>query len=172
MKNLWAPWRMDYIREEGGKGCIFCRNAKVKKDKETLILYRGRSAFVIMNKFPYNSGHVMVVPKRHCVDLSELGSGEALELFRLLRASTEVLKNTLRPCGFNIGINLGKAGGAGMAHLHIHVVPRWTGDTNFMPVLSETRVMPEYLYQTYEKLSESFQEVRNRRRRKKGGGNR
>ncbi|RPJ06466.1 MAG: HIT domain-containing protein, partial [Deltaproteobacteria bacterium] len=140
MESLWAPWRMDYILGEKEKGCFFCRRPAEERDEENLILLRGREAFVMMNKFPYNNGHLMIVPNRHCVDMEDLTDGESSELFDLMKISVKVLKSALRPHGFNLGINIGTAGGAGEAHLHFHIVPRWTGDTNFMPVIGETKI--------------------------------
>ena len=124
---------------------------------------------VIMNKFPYNNGHLMVVPKRHCIDIDQLGDEEFQELSYLLKASTQVLKECLHPHGFNIGMNIGKVGGAGEEHNHFHIVPRWTGDTNFMPVLSETKIIPEYLERTYQKLHSAFRDLFRRERGQKGG---
>jgi len=155
---------MTYIHEEEEKGCIFCDKPLEKKDVENFILYRGKHTFVVMNKFPYNNGHLMVVPKRHCTDLDELDAKEFLELFEVMRVSTGVLRTHLRPHGFNIGFNLGKAGGAGKDHLHLHVVPRWMGDTNFMPVLGKTKVIPESLDGTYRKLRSAFDEVTGRKK--------
>jgi len=166
MKQLWAPWRMCYIQGEKGKGCIFCQKPSERKDEENLIVCRRRQAFVVMNKFPYNNGHLMVVPKRHCVDLEELDAAESREVFRLLRASIRVLKDTFHPHGFNIGINLGRAGGAGEEHVHVHIVPRWNGDTNFMPVFGETKIIPEYLNETYPRLHAAFQEFFARKKKK------
>jgi ATP adenylyltransferase len=169
MKYLWAPWRMDYILEGKQKSCIFCKKPKERKDKENLILYQNQYAFVMMNKFPYNNGHLMVIPKRHCLDLEQLDDKEFRELSHLLKASTQILKRSLHPHGFNIGINIGKVGGAGEEHIHFHIVPRWTGDTNFMPVLSETKIIPEYLEETYQKLHSAFKGLLERRQKSKGG---
>jgi ATP adenylyltransferase len=160
---------MDYILGDKEKGCIFCEKLKKKKDKENLILYQNQYAFVMMNKFPYNNGHVMVVPKRHCHDLEELSDYELRELFHLLKASTQILKSSLRPHGFNIGINIGRAGGAGEEHIHFHIVPRWIGDTNFMPILGETKIIPEYLERTYQKLHSAYLGLSQRNRSQKGG---
>lgn len=169
MKYLWAPWRMDYILEGKQKSCIFCKKPKERKDKENLILYQNQYAFVMMNKFPYNNGHLMVIPKRHCLDLEQLDDKEFRELSHLLKSSTQILKRSLHPHGFNIGINIGKVGGAGEEHIHFHIVPRWTGDTNFMPVLSETKIIPEYLEETYQKLHFAFKGLLKRRQKSKGG---
>jgi ATP adenylyltransferase len=122
-----------------------------------------------MNKFPYNNGHLMVVPKRHCIDLDQLNDEEFQELFYLLKVSKQVLKECLHPHGFNIGINIGKVGGAGEDHIHFHIVPRWTGDTNFMPVLSETKIIPDYLEKTYHKLNSAFRDLFRKKRGQKGG---
>ena len=159
MKYLWAPWRMDYILGEKKGGCFFCKKLKEKKSKKNLILYQGEYVFVVMNKYPYTNGHLMVVPKRHCLNLEQLDNNELKELFDLLKASTQVLKTNLRPHGFNIGMNIGKVGGAGEDHLHLHIVPRWTGDTNFMPVIGETKIIPEYLEKTYQKLHSTFMDL-------------
>ena len=170
MKYLWAPWRMDYILEEKKKECIFCKKPREKKDKENLILFQSDSAFVIMNKFPYNNGHLMVVPKRHCINIDQLSDEDIQELSYLLRASTQVLKKCLHPHGFNIGMNIGKVGGAGEEHVHFHIVPRWKGDINYMPVLSETKIIPEYLGKTYLQLHSAFKDFFQRKKGRKGGG--
>jgi ATP adenylyltransferase len=169
MKSLWAPWRMEYILGDKEEGCIFCSKPAAKRDEENLILFQGRDVFVMMNKFPYNNGHLMLVPKRHCVDLEELTDRESQELFDLMKTSVRVLKSTLRPHGFNVGINIGISGGAGEAHLHLHIVPRWTGDTNFMPVLVETKIIPQYLEETYKKLHSAFENLLSETERQKGG---
>jgi ATP adenylyltransferase len=159
MKYLWAPWRMDYILRKKKKECFFCKNLKEKESKKNLILVQGESVFVVMNKYPYTNGHLMIVPKRHTVDLEQLDNNELKELFDLLKTSIRVLKSSLRPHGFNIGMNIGKVGGAGEDHLHIHLVPRWTGDTNFMPVIGETKIISEYLEETYQKLHSVFMDL-------------
>ncbi len=170
MRYLWAPWRIDYILEEKQKGCIFCKKPLERKDNVNLILYQGRYTFVMMNKFPYNNGHVMVIPKRHCPDLERLNDQELQDLFYSLRTTIRILKEKLHPDGFNIGTNIGKVGGAGVdEHIHFHVVPRWVGDTNFMPILGETKIIPEYLKKTYQKLHCAFADSWQRKRSKKGG---
>lgn len=169
MKHLWAPWRMDYILKEKEEGCFFCLHLKRHQDRETLILHRGQKAFVMMNKYPYNNGHLMIVPYRHCKDLESLRPSELMELFKLVQLSLQILKTALSPQGFNIGINIGKAGGAGEDHLHVHIVPRWAGDTNFMPILGETKVVPEYLANTYQKLRSAFLAHLKKGTRQKGG---
>jgi ATP adenylyltransferase len=160
---LWAPWRIEYIenadRLSGGNppGCIFCVKPRETEDRANLIVRRGRTAFVIMNRYPYNNGHLMVVPGRHTADLSALGTEEKIELFDLLTASQRVLSEVMKPQGFNIGMNLGRPAGAGIEdHLHFHIVPRWNGDTNFMPVLGHVKVVSEGLEQTWCKLVEAF----------------
>jgi len=170
MRYLWAPWRMEYILEEKQRGCIFCKKPIERKDEENLILYQNKYAFVMMNKFPYNNGHVMVIPKHHCRDLEQLGDQEGQELFHLLRVSSRILKRALHPQGFNIGMNIGKVGGAGVDdHVHFHIVPRWTGDTNFMPILGETKVVPDYLEKTYQKLHSAFRNFMLGKKGMKGG---
>ena len=161
MNLLWAPWRIDYILSEKEKGCIFCNKPKEDNDFENLILFRGIYSFVIMNRYPYNSGHLMVVPYRHISQLENLDDKEMLEVNKILRFSISILKKIMNPDGFNIGINLGKAAGAGIdEHLHYHIVPRWVGDTNFMPVFSDTRVVPQTLQDTYMNLKESFEAIK------------
>jgi len=169
MDYLWAPWRMEYILGKKKRGCFLCKKLKEKKDKERLVLYQGQHVFVIMNKFPYTNGHLMVVPQRHCLNLEQLNTEELKELFELLKVSVRALKASLHPHGFNVGMNIGKMGGAGEDHLHLHIVPRWPGDTNFMPVLGETRVISEYLEETYEKLRSAFKDLLRKKRVQKGG---
>src|SRR4030042_1366620 len=159
MKKIWAPWRMTYSRGQRKGGCLFCQISGQKRDEENLILHGGEYTFVVMNRFPYNNGHLMIVPRRHCTDLESLKTQEIAELSHLLKLSTRVLAASLSPDGYNVGINLGKAGGAGMEHLHINVVPRWSGDSNFMPVLSDTKVIPEFVETTYRQLYLAFQEA-------------
>lgn len=154
MKQIWAPWRMKYILNSNKiKGCIFCKKIKEKKDKKNYILYRGKSCFIIMNLFPYNSGHLMIAPYKHTAKFEDLEDEELLEFMHLIKKSLKILKKTLSPEGFNLGINLGKIAGAGIdEHLHLHIVPRWSGDTNFMPVISSTKIISEQLDETYKKL--------------------
>jgi len=150
---IWAPWREEFILGKKEKGCIFCRRLKRKKDKADLILYRGGKNFVIMNLYPYTSGHLMVVPYRHIGALSDLTPEESAEMMGLAARAMGGMKQTLRPDGFNLGINLGRAAGAGVeGHLHLHVVPRWAGDTNFMPAVGKTRVFSVGLQKTYDLL--------------------
>ncbi|MCX8011914.1 MAG: HIT domain-containing protein [Desulfobacterota bacterium] len=157
VETLWAPWRMEYILSKKNEQCIFCIGDDLAQDKEKLILYRSSFSFVIMNRYPSNNGHLMIAPYQHISRLEDLDSPIALDMFWLLQNANRILQQCMKPEGFNIGINIGKVGGAGIEdHLHIHVVPRWSGDTNFMPVLGNVRVMPEYLLKTYEKLFPYF----------------
>lgn len=157
MKQIWAPWRLEYIKEPGAEGCIFCEAAAGQHDRQSLVVARGQRCFVIMNLFPYNAGHVMVVPYRHRSRLVELDDEELLELMRFVDRSIRAQERVFQPEGFNVGMNLGRAAGAGIDdHLHIHVVPRWVGDTNFMPVLGDVKVIPEHLEATYGRLAEGF----------------
>jgi ATP adenylyltransferase len=147
---------MEYIASEKGEGCILCLLPAEQKDRENLILYRGRKVFVIMNKYPYNNGHLMVVPYQHKSSLSGFDDETQLELMKTVQQTVESL-GIFHPEGFNIGINLGKAAGAGIEeHIHIHVVPRWGGDTNFMATTGETRVIPEHILETYDQLYPIF----------------
>jgi ATP adenylyltransferase len=158
MKVIWAPWRMAYIASSHRRSaCIFCNKPREHRDASNLLLYRGRHGFVVMNRFPYNSGHVMVAPYAHVKSLESLRSEVVLELLNLATLSLQVLRAEVQPEGFNIGINLGRVSGAGIeGHLHLHIVPRWNGDTNFMPLFAETRVIPEHLEATYRKLHDRF----------------
>jgi ATP adenylyltransferase len=157
MKIMWAPWRMAYIQAKKPRECLFCSILRKQRDGTNLLLHRGRYGFVMMNLFPYNSGHLMVAPYAHVNSLESLADEHTLELVRMTSLSMRVLRVVIRPEGFNIGINLGRVSGAGIeGHIHLHVVPRWNGDTNFMTVFSETRVIPEHLGATYRKLRTSF----------------
>ncbi|MEW6145673.1 MAG: HIT domain-containing protein [Thermodesulfobacteriota bacterium] len=159
MKVLWAPWRLKYIIGDKEEGCIFCKKPKEGNDKDNLILYTGETSFIIMNRYPYSNGHLMTVPYKHTNNFSDLTREEKLELMDLTAKCIEILQ-VIKPEGFNIGMNLGKTGGAGIDdHLHFHIVPRWSGDTNFMPVIGDVRVMPEYLEDTYETLSKHLKSL-------------
>lgn len=154
MKNLWAPWRMSYIESwsESGQKCFLCEAAK-NPSKQKLVLERNDQALVVLNLYPYNPGHVLVAPVKHVGDFSLLEEAESLGLYRTLLRWVERVKAKLKPDGMNIGVNIGLAGGAGLPqHLHIHVVPRWRGDTDFMPIIGSVKVIPELLETTYEKL--------------------
>lgn len=161
MERLWAPWRMEYITAANREGCIFCIGNDRKMDKERLVIFRSESCFVMLNRYPYSNGHLMVIPYRHSANLDELDPEELLDLMETLRLSGKILGTALRPEGYNIGMNIGKVSGAGVAdHLHFHIVPRWNGDTNFMTVLSDTRVVPESLTSSYDKLKPLFPAIR------------
>ena len=158
LERLWAGWRTEYVERadaqlEGG-GCVFCRILDSGlPDDETYVLWRGERSFAILNAYPYTSGHLMVMPLRHVSELDELDDEEAEDLFRVLRRAVRAVKDAYDPGGFNVGANLGRAAGAGIpGHLHLHVLPRWAGDTNFMTALAETRVLPESLPATWKKL--------------------
>ncbi len=156
---LWAPWRMEFIASEKPKGCIFCDfpAAPEAEDRRNLIVRRGAHAFTILNRFPYNSGHLMVVPRRHGADLAALPPAEWADLMEEVRLAEAVLRQVYRPEGINLGMNLGQAAGAGIVHhLHWHLVPRWVGDNNFMPVLGDIRVMVDHLDTTWEKVRAGY----------------
>lgn len=153
MDRLWAPWRIGYLRKLKDKRCIFCALPKQKNDKKNSILERRRSCFSILNIYPYNNGHVMVAPYKHISDIDALNEKDLLELLSLMKDTKKKIKKALKPDGFNIGLNIGKAGGAGFdGHIHIHIVPRWFGDTNFMTSVSETKVISQSLESLYNKL--------------------
>lgn len=153
MNRLWAPWRNKFITIRKIKGCIFC--IKGKKDKYSFIIKKCTHSFAMLNIYPYNNGHIMVSPFRHVKDLKGLNDAELLDIIKLTRDMQALLEKKLRPHGFNIGINTGKVAGAGYKdHLHIHIVPRWKGDSNFMPVIADTKVMPQSLEELYKFLSE------------------
>ena len=160
MKVLWAPWRMDYIlSDKEDEGCIFCPGKERGKDENRLILYAGSLTMVIMNRYPYNNGHLLVAPVRHVPGLESLSNEETLDVMGMVRLSIDVLKKVMNPEGFNVGLNLGRVAGAGMEdHMHFHIVPRWNGDTNFMTVHGDVRVIPEHIQETYRKLHPYFQE--------------
>lgn len=169
MKQLWAPWRIEYILSSDKKSdkCIFCARLEEDNDVRNLILYRGREVFVIMNRYPYNSGHLMVVPNRHIGNFLALRESESRELMAVLQQSVQVLDRVMKPDGYNLGMNLGRVSGAGVEdHIHIHVVPRWNGDTNFMPIIASTKVISEALDKTYAKLKEVFEKLSNESNRR------
>jgi len=157
MKRMWSPWRMEYIRGERPKGCVFCEKPQEPADPENLILFRGEHCYIMMNRYPYTNGHLLVIPYEHVSMPMELEQDALLELNLEINICIEVLGEAMHPDGFNIGMNLGAAAGAGIRdHLHAHVVPRWVGDTNFMPVLNETRVIVEGLQESYAALRPLF----------------
>lgn len=160
MEYIWAPWRIEYIkqaRDEEKEGCILCNKPAEKDDAVNFILHRGQYCFIIMNIYPYNSGHLMVAPYRHVANLEDMGDAERNEQFELVSRSVAVLKQIFKAEGFNIGMNLGRIAGAGVdKHIHTHIVPRWAGDTNFMPVVGDTKVVNEALKDTYKNLVGKF----------------
>ena len=160
MEVKFTPWRMNYIKESAGprlEGCVLCALGAVNPAPENLVVYRGLHCYVVLNKFPYNTAHLMVVPYAHTADLPGLGAEIAAELFDLTRHSVGLLGEVYQPHGFNIGMNLGRTAGAGIeAHLHMHVVPRWEGDANFMPLIGGTKLIPESLEQTWARLHPAF----------------
>jgi ATP adenylyltransferase len=157
MQNLWAPWRIEYILGKREPYCIFCPEGDGLSDEARLILHRGQHVMVMMNKYPYNNGHLLVAPWRHVSSLLDLNDAERLELLQWVTRCTAILTKVMNPNGFNIGMNLGAEAGAGVEeHLHFHVVPRWRGDTNFMTVFADVRSIPEHLQQTYAKLLVHF----------------
>jgi ATP adenylyltransferase len=161
VKQLWAPWRMAYI-EEGGKedGCIFCTKFRSDDPRADLVLTHTEHTVVMLNKFPYNNGHLLIAPKRHENNLGRLPEKEFTDLNEALRCSIEIVCEIFHPGGVNLGMNLGHCAGAGIEdHLHWHIVPRWEGDTNFMPVIGETRVMPQHLLESYDRLQPHFQNL-------------
>lgn len=157
MNRIWAPWRIKYVTQKKKKGCIFCNAFKGKKDKKNHIVLRSKKCFAIFNTFPYNNGHIMIVPNRHVPDLKDLDDKELLDMNKTIIQITSVLRKILKPDGFNIGINIGKAAGAGIAgHIHTHIVPRWAADTNFMPVLTDTKIISQSIEELYSKVKKEL----------------
>jgi len=157
MERLWAPWRLEYVQSAGKQDdCFFCSAVK-GDDEEHLVVHRGERAFVLVNKFPYASGHLLVAPYRHGPSFRELDDAEALDVHRLGAQGLDALTTVYKPEGFNLGWNIGRIAGAGIPdHVHLHVVPRWAGDTNFMPVLADVKVLPEHLTETRRKLAAAW----------------
>lgn len=157
--KLWAPWRIEYVLQEEPAGCIFCdKSSPDADDRNNLVLSRGKHSFVIMNLYPYNNGHLMISPYQHTADLAEIEDTTHLEIIHFMQQWTQVLTDCMNPEGFNTGANLGKIAGAGVdTHYHVHIVPRWAGDTNFMPVLGHTKVLVEGLEETWEKLASLYE---------------
>lgn len=162
MERIWSPWRMEYIeshKDHAEQGCVFCGVLGGGEPEEERILFRGELAFVTLAKYPYNPGHLLVLPNRHIAELEDLTPEESVAVGDLLARCVKILRAAVEPHGFNVGLNLGRAAGAGIPeHLHWHIVPRWGGDTNFMPVVGETRVLPELLAETYAKLAPHFKD--------------
>jgi len=153
MNHLWAPWRVKYITQPHTKGCFICQARKSKNDSTNLVLARYPKTLVVTNRFPYNTGHLLIAPLRHEGKIAKLSQSEMLELFTVLQAMQQLLTKVMKPDGFNVGINLGRVAGAGLVgHFHIHIVPRWNGDTNFMPVITHTKVISQSLDALYAKL--------------------
>ena len=158
-ERLWAPWRLEYIESGGGDGCIFCEKPGMSDD-DALIVHRGERAFVVLNLYPYANGHLMVAPYRHLARPGELDGQEREEMWALMDAGIQALDEAMAPQGYNCGMNLGRVAGAGVeGHIHLHVVPRWNGDTNFMPVLGDVRVIPESLNAVYARLRLEIEQV-------------
>ena len=157
-RAIWAPWRLEYVEKvDEAPGCFLCDAAEPGGDEEKLVVHRGARSAVVLNRFPYASGHLLLAPHRHVGDFGALDDDEALELHRLADAGLKVLAAVYGPHGFNLGWNLGRVAGAGVVdHVHLHVVPRWNGDTNFMPVLGDVKVMPEHLLETRRKLAAAW----------------
>ena len=157
LERLWAPWRLEYVQSADKQdGCVFCRAAE-GDDEEQLVVHRGERAFVVLNKFPYASGHLLVAPYRHGIGFADLEDADALEVHRLAGQGLDALAAVYEPEGFNLGWNIGRIAGAGITdHVHLHVVPRWGGDTNFMPVLAAVKVIPEHLASTRQKLADAW----------------
>ncbi|MCF7858201.1 MAG: HIT domain-containing protein [Candidatus Cloacimonetes bacterium] len=155
--RLYSPWRLEYILSVKDEECIFCIEPSKENDEKHLILFRNKLSFIIMNTYPYNNGHLLIVPNKHVANLNDLSKQESTDLIETVQICEKIIKNVYTPDGLNIGVNLGKAAGAGIDdHLHVHVVPRWNGDVNFMSTLGETRVIPESFQQAYAKLKEEF----------------
>ena len=162
-RNLWAPWRIQYIRGPKTPGCVFCGALEAARDRDNLLVRRGQHVFVILNRYPYNVGHLLVTPVRHVASPEELGAEEAAELWSMLTLCKGALDAEFSPQGYNVGLNVGAAAGAGIAdHLHLHVVPRWVGDTNFMPVLGDVGVVSQHLLDVYDALVSRLETGENR----------
>lgn len=161
MKRIWAPWRSNYIKESNNLKnveCIFCLKGKENNDRENLVLKRGNDSFIIINLYPYNPGHIMIAPYKHTGNIEEISKSTFLEMKLFLDTSIKILKEHMKAQGFNIGFNIGRTAGAGVeSHIHMHVVPRWNGDTNFMPTISETKVISMNIFDLYDELYKYFQ---------------
>jgi ATP adenylyltransferase len=160
MKHIWAPWRMKFV-ETKMDGCIFCKVQQEEDSPKNLVVFRGKYSFVILNRYPYTSGHILVVADQHLASLEDLDSKTRAEMMELATHAMRVLREVYQPQGFNVGANIGAAAGAGIAdHVHLHVVPRWTGDSNFMQSLAETRVLPEELDETYRRVRQAWKAIK------------
>lgn len=159
--KIWAPWRIEYILGKKPPGCVFCEKPAKNDDRANLILYRGKKNFVIMNLYPYNNGHVMIVPYDHLDSVALLDDETTAEMMVLTKKCVRLFKAVLRPDGFNIGLNMGQTAGAGIhEHVHLHIVPRWLGDSNYMPVLADTKVISQHIDESYEMLMEGMEQMR------------
>ena len=167
MNRMWAPWRKAYVtRKKGGKGCVFCLALKSRNDKDNLVVARSRHSFSILNLYPYHNGHTLVVPNRHVSDLDQLSAPELGDLMSSLIQTKKRLGEKMKPQGYNVGINIGKAAGAGIAgHLHIHIIPRWFGDHNFMPVIGQTKIISDSLESLYHELTSNDPKISGRKRK-------
>jgi ATP adenylyltransferase len=158
MKHLWSPWRLEYLTAPPADGCVFCAAAESDEDRSNLLLHRGERAFLILNRYPYNNGHFMVVPYLHVPSTQDLDAPTLSEMMQLLNRGMAALSAAMQPNGFNVGMNLGRVAGAGIEdHVHLHAVPRWLGDTNFMPVVGDMRVVPQTWLQIYDDLKEAWE---------------
>ncbi|MCS7144922.1 MAG: HIT domain-containing protein, partial [Archaeoglobaceae archaeon] len=156
MEKIFAPWRIRYVLAPKSKDCVFCSAVK-GDERNLLVVHKAEKSFVVMNHYPYNPGHVMICPKRHVPSTEDLTDEELLEMMKLLNLSIKAIRVAMNPDGFNLGVNLGRVAGAGIVeHLHLHVVPRWSGDTSFMPVLADVQIIPEALEESYEKIKKAF----------------
>lgn len=161
MKKLWSPWRMEYVRSPKEDGCVFCKKSKSGQDRANLVLYRGTDSFVLMNLYPYNNAHLLIAPYEHVDTTLELSAQVSNEMMYLANESMRIIKLIMNAEGFNFGANIGAVGGTGIKdHIHFHVVPRWLGDTNFMPVIGHTKVMVEGLLETYDELKPYFEKIK------------
>ena len=162
MERLWSPWRLEYILADKDESCIFCQAIEENADERNLVLHRGESCFIILNRYPYNNGHLMIVPYEHVDTLEGLPEDALSELMLMINKGIALLRETMCPDGFNVGMNLGRSAGAGIAeHVHIHIVPRWEGDTSFMAVTTGTRTIPEVLGDTYQKLKDCLEKAQS-----------
>lgn len=160
LTHLWAPWRMEFIKGKATAGCVFCDLPKQKNDRENLILMRAKDSYIIMNKFPYNNGHLLIVPNAHIAEFPEVPDAVLTEMNHLTKLGIRALERCYKPQGFNVGINLGEAAGAGVkGHVHTHIVPRWSGDTNFMPVVAETKSLPQHIMASFDQIQEELEEL-------------
>jgi len=161
MRRIFAPWRYKYVKNPNSESCIFCKAVSANDDRKFGVLFRGKFSFVIINKYPYNNGHIMVAPYKHTGNLGEINKNEMLEMAVIIQKWQQVIQKAMNPDGFNIGMNIGKIAGAGFEdHLHYHLVPRWNGDTNFMPIIGETKVVPMSIDEAYDILLKAYKEIK------------